>query len=902
MLKFAQDITVDLNVELTNNVLNSIHVNQYEHKSREINIYVKKDGIDYPIPNNLTVNIRIHKSNGYDIYKTIGKDIGAINGNIITIIVDESMTIAHGRQTCDIEFIDSNNNRLYSTKFYINVHKSALDDNNIKDNDDYSTVQSLARESKEYANLSESYAVGTNNEIRENDSIDNAKYYKEQSEIAKNIAVSKAEEASVSESNAKESENNAANSANIATTKANEASTSATNSENYAKQSQSYAVGAGNVRPNEASDNAKYYYEQAKSISESFSGTLRPKGTIGFSLFANTVMNTASEGDMYNISDEFVTSPIFKEGEGHWIPAGANIYKTTDGMWDVLAGSPVTSVNGMRGNVNITAAGIGALPNTTKYAGSDSVCGAATKAANIVDAGDGRNITIAYSKSGLDSVVWLAGWNGNELRAVSPDIIKSGGSKSLDYFLTTSTTNLGLDPNVNCIGYVSGTSSILGQNDGSLITQRYSDAWKAQIYTDYRTGQIATRGKNNGSWGAWRKVLDHINCMNYSTPGKQISNQVFNWATSIGWIRLTSAIRYTESPFIIGFSKGYNYSNTNSFYVLICPGYGTNPPRITQLSCKLNSIIIDAVRCVYNNDNMYVEIHTSSTSLNTEYLKFTLIGLNNNYLQLASSYTTTIESGYKTADLFLNDDVAIKSNALYDVETCTNAEHADFAFESDTTQKLSANSCVLSITSSGQLNYDISAKTYTFPMMQVTTKNINYYPIMTTDSPKVEYYSNVVNTIYEHNYSDGRWLCVNTANGTKTLTYSTSDTRLKTNINPTKVNDALEKINSIQCIEFDWKDTLGHVNLGISANELQEIIAEAVIETPQPKESEYDTIKEINTPVLLNYCIKAIQELSNKDKKSKERLDNLETKYQELIEENKELHARIEMLENINTF
>jgi hypothetical protein len=70
---------------------------------------------------------------------------------------------------------------------------------------------------------------------------------------------------------------------------------------------------------------------------------------------------------MYNISDEFTTTDDFKEGAGNVIPAGANIYKTSDEKWDVLAGTPVTGVKGAkeasyrRGNVNLTPANIGAV-------------------------------------------------------------------------------------------------------------------------------------------------------------------------------------------------------------------------------------------------------------------------------------------------------------------------------------------------------------------------------------------------------------------------------------------------------------------------------------------------------------------------------------------------------------
>ena len=59
--------------------------------------------------------------------------------------------------------------------------------------------------------------------------------------------------------------------------------------------------------------------------------------------------------------------------------------------------------------------------------------------------------------------------------------------------------------------YVSGTSGIYGITDGACFVQAYNTNWIAQIYQDYRTGQIALRGKNNGTWQDWRKVWDSVN-------------------------------------------------------------------------------------------------------------------------------------------------------------------------------------------------------------------------------------------------------------------------------------------------------------------------------------------------------------------------------------------------------
>ena len=80
------------------------------------------------------------------------------------------------------------------------------------------------------------------------------------------------------------------------------------------------------------------------------------------------------------------------------------------------------------------------------------------------------------------------------------------------------TTALGIDTNLNTgIWYVNGTNStnLYSQSDGVAYVNKYSDSWIHEIYGDYRTGQIAVRGKNNGTWQAWRKILDSSNYTNY---------------------------------------------------------------------------------------------------------------------------------------------------------------------------------------------------------------------------------------------------------------------------------------------------------------------------------------------------------------------------------------------------
>lgn len=132
-----------------------------------------------------------------------------------------------------------------------------------------------------------------------------------------------------------------------------------------ATKAQSYAVGGTGSREGEDSDNAKYYYQQAKDVSEGLKGGLQPHGTVAFADLP--ALADVSTGWMFNISDEFTTTDDFKEGAGNVIPAGANIYKTSDEKWDVLAGTPVTGIKGVnedsfrRGNVVLTAKDVGAV-------------------------------------------------------------------------------------------------------------------------------------------------------------------------------------------------------------------------------------------------------------------------------------------------------------------------------------------------------------------------------------------------------------------------------------------------------------------------------------------------------------------------------------------------------------
>lgn len=107
-----------------------------------------------------------------------------------------------------------------------------------------------------------------------------------------------------------------------------------------------------------------------------------------------------------------------------------------------------------------------------------------------------------------------------------------------------------------------------------------------------------------------------------------------------------------------------------------------------------------------------------------------------------------------------------------------------------------------------------------------------------------------------------------------------SDIRLKENIENSET-DALETVNRMKVRQFDWKEQMGgwHQNIGFVADELEEIDPNLALGGGYDENGEMD-IKQINSPYLLNYAIKAIQELSAKVNEQEKRIKELERRLQ----------------------
>lgn len=555
-----------------------------------------------------------------------------------------------------------------------------------------------------------------------NAAIDKANDFIFKADGALNTINQKAQEVQTNANNAKTSETNSKNSATAS-------ATSATNSANSALESKSYAIGTNNsFRKNDSTDNSKYYSEKSREYSNTWKGSLLPKGIISFTQLPTSNLIA---GFLYSINEAFVTDDRFVEGAGFSYPKGTNVYWTENNKWKALSGvlsreiskqnyAALSEAEKKNGTIyyvtddDYTLSIDSSLSSTSKNpiqnkavsnkfaeietsissAKSETKTYTDTKIANLINgapetldtlkevadaiessksveealnkaigtkannsvlsshtsnttihvtseertkwntvndkvdkvngkvlssndyttteknklAGIANNATAVtdstvsgwgYKKTDTNTWRPQPDWNatsgdaaiknkptsmpasdvyswakasskpsytwseiGNKPTTFTPSShthnyagsSSAGGSaNSLSYFQNTSSTNVGqAEGGSNAIAYISdysGTALTSGVKDGALYRQAYSTSWVHQIYGDYRTGQIAVRGKNNGAWQNWRRVLDESNYKTFCTPaniGAAATNHSHsNYLTAINKTMVVNALGYT---------------------------------------------------------------------------------------------------------------------------------------------------------------------------------------------------------------------------------------------------------------------------------------------------------------------------------------------------------------------
>lgn len=366
---------------------------------------------------------------------------------------------------------------------------------------DSAASASAAAQSEKNASASAETAVQKASEAGE---------YAEIAENSKNTASQKAEDAGASAEAAAQSESNALasknaaenfsadaqNSAETATQKASEslqgastATAKAGEAADYATEAESWAHGETGTRENENVDNSKYYYDQAKRISQGLQGSLLPMGTITFSQLAD---QNPLAGYMYNISDNFTTNETFKEGAGNSYPAGTNVYWTADGYWDAMAGVMVAGVKGSseteyrQGFVNISKENIG-LGNVDNTADAEKNVKYAASAEKATKDGNGKDIDSTYLKLTGDSENNTVSFTSND--AANPtawtDVsLLATGEKHSSLFNKIST----MFQNIRYLYKMLGTSDISALGGGTVtgaISALNSNLSKRKIVSSF---------------------------------------------------------------------------------------------------------------------------------------------------------------------------------------------------------------------------------------------------------------------------------------------------------------------------------------------------------------------------------------------------------------------------------
>jgi hypothetical protein len=124
------------------------------------------------------------------------------------------------------------------------------------------------------------------------------------------------------------------------------------------------------------------------------------------------------------------------------------------------------------------------------------------------------SLNVPTRTGGDASGTWGINITGNAATATSADQIDGVGFRNTG---SNSAVNADTIESNGISYYSSGVTNFSGNaTDGGLYSQAYSSAWQHQIAGDYRSGQIAIRGKNSGTWQAWRTVVDSSNVSSYA--------------------------------------------------------------------------------------------------------------------------------------------------------------------------------------------------------------------------------------------------------------------------------------------------------------------------------------------------------------------------------------------------
>ncbi len=226
-------------------------------------------------------------------------------------------------------------------------------------------------------------------------------------------------------------------------------------------------------------------------------------GNLYYRNFVNTAINTSQGWQTIWTSSSLTNLNQLSNGPGYTSNTGTVTSVSGTGTVSGLTLSGTVTTSGsltLGGTLTLTSAQVTTALGFTPY-NSTNPNGYITSSGSI--SGNAATATYATNAGNADTIDGWGFRNTGSNDGINADTINSNG---ISY-------------------YTGGVSNFSGNaSDGALYSQRYSDSWQHQIAGDYRSGMIAVRGKNNGTWTGWRTIID----------SSTIGSQSVNYATSAG--------------------------------------------------------------------------------------------------------------------------------------------------------------------------------------------------------------------------------------------------------------------------------------------------------------------------------------------------------------------------------
>lgn len=225
-----------------------VHLVQYDKSLPILAVSLYNNGQLYPLPDDAIASIRLGKPDKTFVYnRALGCNS---NRTVVYFEVTQQMTLIEGEYYPIVE-ITREDKIANSSSIYIIVDRNPVQHDYIESTNEFKELVDYRNEAITAAQNAKSSETNASNSASS------------ASVSAENAATS-ASNAAKSETNASTSSSNALQSEQNAATSASQAKSSEKNAAMVAKLSQSYAVGGSGVRDGEDTDNSKYYKEQAE--------------------------------------------------------------------------------------------------------------------------------------------------------------------------------------------------------------------------------------------------------------------------------------------------------------------------------------------------------------------------------------------------------------------------------------------------------------------------------------------------------------------------------------------------------------------------------------------------------------------------------------------------------------